>query len=62
MEDFTGHEGKDGNGYETIMVPHGEGNKNHERKNLLDMCNRNSWVIGNNWFQKRRSHKITHYS
>jgi hypothetical protein len=54
--------GKDRNGYETIMEPHREGKRNSEVENLLDMCSRNYWMIGNNWFQKGRSHKITCYS
>jgi hypothetical protein len=37
--------------------------RNHsEGENLLYTCNRNDWVIANNWFQKRRSHKRTCYS
>jgi hypothetical protein len=44
------------------MVLHREGNRNTEGENLLDMCNRNDWAIGNNWFQKRRIRKIICYS
>jgi hypothetical protein len=62
MADLNAQIGKDRNGYRTIMGPHGEGNRSPERQNLLDMCNRNDRVIGNNWFQKRRSHNITCYS
>jgi hypothetical protein len=50
------------NGYQTIMGPHGDGNRNSERENWQDMCNRNDWVMVNNWFQKKRSHKVTLYS
>jgi hypothetical protein len=46
--------GKDRNGYETIVEPHGQGNRKSEGDNLLDLCSRNDCVIGNNWFKKRR--------
>jgi hypothetical protein len=58
MQNFNAQIGKDRN----IMGPLQKGNRNSEGENLLDMCNRSNWVIGNNWFQKRRSHKTTHYS
>jgi hypothetical protein len=60
--DFNAQKRKNRNGYETIMGPHIEGNRKREGKNITDMYNRNDHMIGNNWFQKRRSHKITHYS
>jgi hypothetical protein len=60
--DFNAQIGKEKNGYQTIMGPHEEGNRKSEWENLLDMCDRNDWVICNNWFQNRRSHKITRYS
>jgi hypothetical protein len=44
------------------MGPQGAGNRKSEGKDLLDISNKNNWVIVNNWFQKRRSHKITHSS
>jgi hypothetical protein len=34
----------------------------NQEENLLDICNRNKWMIGNRWFNKRKSHKITRYS
>jgi hypothetical protein len=36
------------------MGPHGEGNRNREGQDLQDMCSRNDWMIGNNWFQNGR--------
>jgi hypothetical protein len=53
MGDFNAQTGKERNGYSTIMGPHGEGSRNSEGENILDACNRNDWVIGNNWFQKK---------
>jgi hypothetical protein len=56
MGDFNAQIGKDNrNGYETITEPHREGNRNSDRENFLDMCNRSEWVIGNNWFQKKEA-------
>jgi hypothetical protein len=46
----------------TIKWPHREGNRNSKGEKLLDMCNRNVWMISNKLFQKKRSHNITHYS
>jgi hypothetical protein len=62
MGDFNAQTGKGRNGYKTIMGPHRDCNRNSEGENILDICNRNDWEIGNNWFQKMRSHRIAHYS
>jgi hypothetical protein len=43
-------------------APRGEGNRHSKGDKLLDMCNRNDWVIGKKWVEKRKSHKITCYS
>jgi hypothetical protein len=31
----------------------GEGNRNNEGRDLLDMCTKNGWVVGSGWFEKR---------
>jgi hypothetical protein len=45
-----------------LMGPNGEGSRNSEGENLLGTYNRNVWMIGSNWFQKRGGCKITHHS
>jgi hypothetical protein len=62
MGDFNAQVGAGRNGYENIIGKFGEGTRNQEGENILDMCNRNQWMIGNGWFKKRKSHKITTYS
>ena len=44
-----------------IEGAHGWGPRNDAGEKLLEMCVRNSLVIGNTWFEKRKSHKITRY-
>lgn len=47
--------------YESILGAHGWGNRKIEGEKLLDLYMRNSLVIANTWFVKRKSHKISRY-
>lgn len=47
--------------YEEVIGPFGWGQINMEGENLLDLCVRNRLIIGNSWFMKRESHKVTRY-
>jgi hypothetical protein len=47
MSDFNAQKGKERNGCESTKRTHEEGERNIDGDSLLDMCNRNGWVIGN---------------
>ena len=49
-------------GYEEVIGPHREGERDEEGQELLDLCRRNNLRIGNGWYQKKKSHKITRYN
>ncbi|XP_008481019.1 craniofacial development protein 2-like [Diaphorina citri] len=61
MGDLNAQVGCDRQGFEEIMGAHGWGPRNAEGENLLDLCTRNSLVLTNTWFYKRKSHKVTRY-
>jgi hypothetical protein len=61
MGDFNAQVGTERNGYENIIGKFGEGTSKQEGENLLDMCNRNQWMIGNGMVQeeeKSQNHKV----
>ncbi|KAL1448519.1 hypothetical protein WDU94_000571, partial [Cyamophila willieti] len=62
MGDMNAQVGTDRTNYETVMGPWGYGNQNPEGERLIDLCMRNEMLLGNTWFKKRDSHKITRYS
>ena len=62
MGDLNAHVGSDRTGFEDIMGPHGFGRQNREGKRLLEMCRRHGLKVGNSWYKKRDSQKITRYS
>ncbi|KAL1446168.1 hypothetical protein WDU94_012372, partial [Cyamophila willieti] len=62
MGDMNAQVGSNRTSYETIMGPWGYGNRNLEGERLIDLCIRNELIIGNTWYKKRESHKITRYS
>lgn len=62
LGDFNAQVGNERTGYEEVVGKYGYGRRNVEGERLLDLCNRNGLVIGNTWFQKRDSHRITRYS
>ncbi|KAG8232129.1 hypothetical protein J437_LFUL012138 [Ladona fulva] len=41
--------------------PHGYGKWNKEGESLIDFCRRNNLFVGNTWFRKKPSRKITRY-
>jgi hypothetical protein len=61
MGDFNAWIGEDRRGYEKVMGAHGMGRRNIDGEKMLQMCARNSISIGNSWFEKRKSQKITRY-
>ena len=62
MGDFNAHVGTERQGYESVLGAEGWGNRNEEGKRLLEFCKRNGLMIGNSWYRKQESHKITWYS
>lgn len=62
MGDMNAQVGKERNGFDNIIGPWSYGNRNDEGENLLDFCLRNEMIVGNTWFRKRESHKVTRYS
>lgn len=60
--DMNAQVGSNRENYETVMGPWGYGSQNPEGERLLDFCVRNEMILGNTWFKKRDSHKITRYS
>ncbi|KAG8228276.1 hypothetical protein J437_LFUL006243 [Ladona fulva] len=48
-------------GCEEIIGPHGYGKRNKEGESLIDFCRRNNLFVGNTWFRKKPSRKITRY-
>jgi Reverse transcriptase (RNA-dependent DNA polymerase) len=61
MGDFNAKIGKDQSGYEEVMGKFGFGNKNREGGKMLDLCLRNSFLVGNSCFKKRKSQQVTRY-
>jgi hypothetical protein len=62
MGDMNAQVGSDRANHETVMGPWGYGNRNPEGERLIDLCVRNEMLLGNTWYKKRESHKITRYS
>ena len=62
MGDLNAHVGSERQGYENVLGAEGWGSRNEEGRKLLDFCKRNGLVVGNSWFRKKESHKVTWYS
>ncbi|XP_049816380.1 uncharacterized protein LOC126263335 [Schistocerca nitens] len=61
MGDLNAQVGKERLGKEEISGPYGYGRKNEEGEKLVDFCERNGLTVGNTWFRKKNSQKITRY-
>ncbi|KAI5734098.1 hypothetical protein M8J77_002409 [Diaphorina citri] len=61
MGDLNAQVGSNRLNYEEVLGPHGYGTRNIEGEKLLDLCTRNNLIMGNSWFMKKESHKITRY-
>lgn len=59
--DLNAQVGSNRQGYEDILGAHGWGPRNKAGESPLDLCIRNSLIIGNSWFKKQKTHKITRY-
>ena len=61
MGDMNAQVGKERQGKEEIIGPYGYGKKNHEGEELVAFCESNGLIVGNTWFWKKNSRKITRY-
>ncbi|XP_049768301.1 craniofacial development protein 2-like [Schistocerca cancellata] len=61
MSDLYAHVGIESLGKEEIIGPYGYGRKNEEGEKLFDFCERNRMFLGNTWFCRKNSQKITRY-
>ncbi|KAG8232424.1 hypothetical protein J437_LFUL012855 [Ladona fulva] len=61
MGDLNAQVGMGRTGCEEIIGPHGYGKRNKEGDCLIDFCRRNNLFVGNTWFRKKPSRKITRY-
>lgn len=61
MGDLNAQVGNERLGKEEVIGPFGYGKKNEEGEKLGDFCERNGLIVGNTWFRKKNSHKITRY-
>ena len=61
MGDLNAQVGNERLGKEEIIGPFGYGKKNDEGEILGDFCERSGLILGNTWFRKKNSHKITRY-
>ena len=61
MGDMNAHVGTDRQGKEAIIGPFSYGKQDKEGDLLVDFCRRNGLIVGNTWFRKKNSQKITRY-
>ena len=59
MGDMNAHVGTERGGMEEVIGPYGWGGRNEEGKELMKFCERNDLIIGNSWFQKKASKRVT---
>ena len=60
MGDFNGHVGKRIAGYEDVHGGYGIGERNVERKMLLEFCDEKELCVANMWFRKGKKRKVTY--
>ena len=59
LGDFNGHIGKEVDGFEGVHRCFGIGKRNLEGKLLLEFCVKKDLCVGNSWFKKKNSRKVT---
>ena len=59
LGDFNGHIGKEVDGFEDVHGGFGIGNRNLEGRLLLEFCVEKDLCVGNSWFKKKDSRKVT---
>ena len=60
MGDFNGHVGKRIEGYEDVHGGNEIGERNVERKMLLEFCDEKELCVANTWFRKGEKRKVTY--
>ena len=59
LEDFNGHVGEEIEGFEGVHGGNGLGQRNAERRMLLEFCDEKELCVANTWFKKTNKRKIT---
>ena len=59
LGDFNGHIGKEVDGFEGVHGGFGIGKRNLEGRLLLEFCVEKDLRVGNSWFKKKDSRKVT---
>ena len=59
LGDLNGHIGKEVDGFEGLHGGFGIGKRNLEGKLLLEFCVEKDLCVGNSWFKKKDSGKVT---
>ena len=59
LGDFNGHIGKEVDGFEGVHGGFGIGKRNLEGRLLLEFCVKKDLCVGNSWFKKKDSRKVT---
>ena len=59
LGDFNGHIGKEVDGFESFYGGFGIGKRNLEGRLLLEFCVEKDLYVGNSWFKKKDSKKVT---
>ena len=59
LGDFNGHIGKEVDGFEGVHEGFGIGKRNLEGRLLLEFCVEKDLCVGNSWFKKKDSRKVT---
>ena len=59
LGDFNGHIGKEVDGFEGVHGGFGIGKRNLEGRLLLEFCVEKDLYVGNSWFKKKDSRKVT---
>ena len=59
LGDFNRHIGKEIEGFEGVHGGYGIGERNAERRMLLEFCDKKELCESNTWFQKKHNRKVT---
>ena len=60
MGDFSGHVGKQIEGYEDVHGGNGIGERNVKGKTLLEFCDEKELCVAKTWFRKGEKRKVTY--
>ena len=58
FRDFNGHVGKYADGFEGVQGGNGIGERNAEKRRLLEFCDERELCEANTWFKKKEKRKV----